>query len=108
MMPSFLPRTRLHGYTAEIPQPSAGARLRAWAARRFGSGLLLPTLLREEGREVRGYLSLYQTSPDGPAGPTALRLAKESKEHAETFLVAAGVADRFGRAPLMSIPPPPS
>jgi len=74
-----------HGYIADIPQPSAGARLRAWFARRFGSGLLLPALLREEGREVRGYLSLYKTSPDGPAGPTALRLARESKEHAETL-----------------------
>jgi vacuolar iron transporter family protein len=72
-----------HGHTAEIPQPSAGARLRAWFARRFGNGLLLPALLREEGREVRSYLTLYQNAPAGPAGPTALLLAKESKEHAE-------------------------
>jgi VIT1/CCC1 family predicted Fe2+/Mn2+ transporter len=47
-------------------------------------------LLEEEGREVKGYLNLYQSSPDGPSGPTALTLARESKEHAETLGKMAG------------------
>jgi VIT1/CCC1 family predicted Fe2+/Mn2+ transporter len=73
------------GYAVEVPGPSLGARLRAGLARRFGSGILLPALLREEGREVRGYLTLYRSAPGSPESSTALRLAKESKEHAETL-----------------------
>jgi vacuolar iron transporter family protein len=79
-----------HGHQVETPRPSRGARLRAWLARRAGSGLLLPMLLQEEGREVKGYLNLYRESPDGAVGPTALTLAKESKEHAETLAAMSG------------------
>jgi VIT1/CCC1 family predicted Fe2+/Mn2+ transporter/rubrerythrin len=78
------------GQEVPVPAPSAGARFRAWTARRLGPGLLLPMLLEEEGREVKGYLKLYQSSPDGPSGPTALTLARESKEHAETLGRMAG------------------
>jgi VIT1/CCC1 family predicted Fe2+/Mn2+ transporter/rubrerythrin len=79
-----------NGHAVGMPAPSRGARLRAWLARRLGSGVLLPMLLEEEGREVKGYLSLYRSSPDGAAGPTALRLAKESAEHAETLAEMSG------------------
>lgn len=79
-----------NGHPVEVPAPSRGARLRAWLARHLGSGLLLPMLLEEEGREVKGYLNLYRSSPDGSAGPTALRLAKESAEHAETLAEMSG------------------
>ena len=51
------------------PSPTRGARFRAWLARRLGSGVLLPMLLQEEGREVKGYLNLYQSEPDGAVGP---------------------------------------
>jgi VIT1/CCC1 family predicted Fe2+/Mn2+ transporter len=79
-----------NGHQVEPPPPSRGARFRAWVARRVGAGLLLPMLLQEEGREVKGYLSLYRESPDGVVGPTALTLAKESKEHAETLAAMSG------------------
>jgi vacuolar iron transporter family protein len=79
-----------HGHPTERPQPSRGARLRAWLARRFGPQLLLPLLLEEEGREVKGYLSLYRESPSGVAGPTALTLARESKEHADRLASISG------------------
>ena len=81
-----------NGHTVGVPAPSRGARLRAWLARRLGSGVLLPMLLQEEGREVKGYLSLYRSEPEGAVGPTALRLAKESKEHAETLAQMSGAA----------------
>ena len=64
--------------------------MRAWLARRLGSGVLLPMLLEEEGREVKGYLNLYRESPEGTAGPTALTRAKESAEHAETLAGISG------------------
>jgi VIT1/CCC1 family predicted Fe2+/Mn2+ transporter len=79
-----------HGHTVLAPGPSRGARLRAWLARRFGPQLLLPMLLEEEGREVKGYLSLYRESPTGAAGPTALTLARESKEHADRLASITG------------------
>ncbi len=79
-----------NGHVVAVPSPSRGARFRAWLARRLGSGLLLPMLLEEEGREVKGYLSLYRSEPEGAVGPTALRLAKESKEHADTLSQITG------------------
>src|SRR5919109_4043913 len=81
-----------HGHPVAVPSPSRGARLRAWLARRLGSGVLLPMLLEEEGREVKGYLSLYRSAPEGTVGPTALRLAKESAEHAETLAEMSGAS----------------
>jgi VIT1/CCC1 family predicted Fe2+/Mn2+ transporter len=79
-----------NGHQVGVPSPSRGARARAWLARRLGSGLLLPMLLEEEGREVKGYLNMYRSSPEGAAGPTALQLAKESKEHADTLAQISG------------------
>ncbi len=79
-----------HGHDAAVPTPSFSARSRAWVARRLGSGILLPMLLQEEGREVKGYLNMYRDAPDAVSGPTALRLAKESKEHAETLARMGG------------------
>ena len=68
-----------NGHHVEPPPPSRGARLRAWVARRVGAGVLLPMLLQEEGREVKGYLSLYRESPDGAVGPTGLVIADQAQ-----------------------------
>ena len=80
------------------PVPAAGARpgvrarLLAALGRRFGAGFLLPILLREEGREVKGYLSLHQRSVAADAKAVSLTLAKESAEHAETLAGLTGGA----------------
>jgi VIT1/CCC1 family predicted Fe2+/Mn2+ transporter len=79
-----------HGHEVATPEPSRGARFRAWLARRLGSGVLLPLLLQEEGREVKGYLNLYRAGPTAAEGPTALQLARESKQHAETLARLSG------------------
>lgn len=78
------------GHDVAIPSPSRQARLRAWIARRLGPGIMLPLLLEEEGKEVKGYLTMYQEAPEGVAAPTALTLARESKEHAETLAGIGG------------------
>ncbi|HEX2217919.1 MAG TPA: VIT1/CCC1 transporter family protein [Gemmatimonadales bacterium] len=78
------------GHRVPVPGPSRSARLRAWVARRVGGSVLLPMLLAEEGREVKGYLQLYDSGRDGAVGPTALRLAQESKEHAQTLSRLSG------------------
>jgi vacuolar iron transporter family protein len=78
------------GHVVAVPAPSGGARFRAWLARRAGTSILLPMLLAEEGREVKGYLKLHDATPDGPVAPTALRLAQESKEHAQALARLSG------------------
>jgi vacuolar iron transporter family protein len=74
-------------------RPSRRARVLAWTARHFGPALLTNLLLKEEGREVRGYLALYRDTAPGAAKDTALTLAKESAEHAETL---GGLAGKSG------------
>ncbi len=72
-------------------RPSARARLLAFLGRTIGPRFLLPTLLAEEGREVRGYLSMHRQLPESGAGKDeALLLARESAEHAGTLGEMAG------------------
>jgi predicted membrane protein (TIGR00267 family) len=71
--------------------PSVRARLLAWMGRTIGPKVLLPLLLAEEGREVKGYLGLFRSTPKGVAGRSeALVLARESAEHATTLGEIAG------------------
>ncbi|MFI5229486.1 MAG: VIT1/CCC1 transporter family protein, partial [Gemmatimonadales bacterium] len=52
----------------------------------FGPGFLLPMLLAEEGREVKGYLDMHRRTLRGaPGAAESLTLARESAEHAETL-----------------------
>ena len=73
-----------------MPRPSGGPGFGPGWAGGSARDFLLPLLLREEGREVKGYLQMYRSSPEGAEAPTALRLAKESKEHAETLAGLSG------------------
>ncbi len=83
-----------HGRRHRAHRPSLRARLFAWLGRRFGSGFLLPILLAEEGREVKGYLDLHRSTAAGAPGKgEALTLARESAEHATAL---AGIAGRSG------------
>jgi vacuolar iron transporter family protein len=54
---------RQHGRTPAPFRPSVRARVLASLGRRFGPGFLLPMLLREEGREVKGYLAMHRATP---------------------------------------------
>ena len=83
-----------HGAPPGRFRPSARARLLSVLGRRFGARSLLSTLLREEGREVKGYLQMHRLTPrDTAGGPEALLLAKESAEHASTLAELAGAGD---------------
>ncbi len=79
-----------NGHPSAAPVPTTRARLMGWLAGVFGTRFLLPLLLAEEGREVKGYLAMHETAPQGPAGPTALQLAKESKQHADRLAGLSG------------------
>lgn len=70
------------GHQAVKPAPTVRARAMARIAGWLGPRFLLPALLAEEGREVKGYLELHERSVGDPAGAAALDLARESKHHA--------------------------
>lgn len=74
-------------------RPSGRARLSAFLGKHIGPRFLLPMLLAEEGREVKGYLAMHRATPTGVAGKgEALTLARESADHASTLGTIAGVA----------------
>lgn len=78
------------GHPQTRPTPTARAKIMARVAGALGVRRLLPLLLAEEGREVKGYLAMHRASPDGPAGAAALRLAHESKQHADHLASLGG------------------
>jgi predicted membrane protein (TIGR00267 family) len=71
-----------HGVDTPVFKPSPRTKLMAFLAKRFGSGFLTTILLKEEGREVRSYLTLYNETAAGSAKDAARQLARESAEHA--------------------------
>ncbi|MGE5733062.1 MAG: VIT1/CCC1 transporter family protein [Gemmatimonas sp.] len=80
-----------HGRDPGSFRPSARTRLLAALGRVFGPGFLLPMLLAEEGREVKGYLDMHRRTARGAPGATeSLTLARESAEHASTLNTISG------------------
>ena len=77
---------REHGREPGSFSPSTRTRLLAGLGKVFGPGFLLPMLLAEEGREVKGYLDMHRRTERGaPGASESLKLARESAEHAETL-----------------------
>ncbi|MGI9090643.1 MAG: VIT1/CCC1 transporter family protein, partial [Gemmatimonadaceae bacterium] len=82
------------GLTPKPFRPTGRTRLLAWLGRRFGPGFLLPMLLAEEGREVKGYMDMHRAMPrNAPGAPEALLLARESAEHAVELSQITGSSD---------------
>lgn len=83
-----------NGHPPKPFQPSGRTRLLAVLGRMFGPGFLLPMLLAEEGREVKGYMDMHRATPAGtPGGAEALQLARESAEHAEELSQITGTSE---------------
>jgi VIT1/CCC1 family predicted Fe2+/Mn2+ transporter/rubrerythrin len=76
------------------PLPSYKTALRtralAWAARRFGTSLVLPLMLAEEGREVQSYLGLARQSTDRQTHAAAVDIAADSAMHAQELSAVMG------------------
>lgn len=82
---------REHGREPGTFQPSTRTRLLAGLGKLFGPAFLLPMLLAEEGREVKGYLDMHRRTARGaPGASESLTLARESAEHAETLNKISG------------------
>src|SRR5882672_3424868 len=83
--PSTAPHEWIHHLEDEADAAFLYREL-AQAERDPGRSELYRKLAAVEDRHV----DMYRGSPDGTAGPTALLLAKESKEHAETLARMSG------------------
>jgi VIT1/CCC1 family predicted Fe2+/Mn2+ transporter len=82
---------RQHGHEPGQFSPSARTKMLAWLGKIFGPGFLLPMLLAEEGREVKGYLDMHRRTARGaPGASESLTLARESAEHASTLNEISG------------------
>ena len=82
---------RQHGREPGAFRPSSRTRLLAMLGKIFGPGFLLPMLLAEEGREVKGYLDMHRRTARGaPGASESLTLARESAEHASTLNTISG------------------
>lgn len=73
--------------------PSLQAKILAWSSRKFGLWIISSALMKEEATEVKSYLGLYKTSLDEPTRTAALRLAKDSAEHANKLMDIKGTTD---------------
>lgn len=57
-------------------------RLLAWVAKRFGTSVVLPLMLAEEGREVQAYLGMARQSTHRQTHKAAIDIASDSAVHA--------------------------
>src|SRR3954465_5909546 len=57
-------------------------RLLAWVAKRFGTSMILPLMLAEEGREVQAYLGMARHSTHRQTHKAAVDIASDSAVHA--------------------------
>jgi len=75
-----------------LPKYATARRSRffAWSARRFGTGLILPLMLAEEGREVQAYLGLARHSTNQLTHKAAVDIASDSAVHARELSEVMG------------------
>ena len=66
--------------------PSFKSNVIAWYSKKFGPGLLSKYMLKEEASEVKSYLGLYRESNFKQTKDIALRLAKDSAQHANRLM----------------------
>ena len=70
--------------------PAFRTRTLAWMSRHFGSSLVLPLMLAEEGREVQAYLGLARSSSHQLTHKAAVDIASDSAVHARELSEAMG------------------
>jgi VIT1/CCC1 family predicted Fe2+/Mn2+ transporter len=72
----------------KIKDEEAGikAKIIVWFSNKFGPSLLTRMMLQEEAIEVKSYLGLYRSNPEGQTRDIALKLARDSAEHANKLM----------------------
>jgi VIT1/CCC1 family predicted Fe2+/Mn2+ transporter/rubrerythrin len=65
-------------------------KLLAWTAKHFGTALVLPLMLAEEGREVQAYLGMARHSSHRQTHKAAVEIASDSAVHARELAAVMG------------------
>src|SRR4026208_2090472 len=65
-------------------------RLLAWIAKHFGTSVILPLMLAEEGREVQAYLGMARHSKHRQTHKAAIDIASDSAVHARELAEMMG------------------
>jgi VIT1/CCC1 family predicted Fe2+/Mn2+ transporter len=73
--------------------PSLKASILAWYSKKFGPGLLSKFMLKEEASEVKSYLGLYKKSDFKQTKDIALKLARDSAQHANRLMESGNTTD---------------
>jgi VIT1/CCC1 family predicted Fe2+/Mn2+ transporter/rubrerythrin len=75
-----------------LPAYSTASRtkLLAWVARQFGTSVILPLMLAEEGREVQAYLGMARHSSHRQTHQAAVDIASDSAVHAKELAEVMG------------------
>lgn len=74
----------------EDPRPTLKAKLLAQFSSKYGPSLLKKMMLLEESSEVKSYLNLYKNSDSTLTKDIAIRLAKDSAQHAQSLMNSSG------------------
>ncbi len=82
-----------NGVKVKNERPSRQAKILSWSSKKFGTWILSKALMREEAEEVKSYMGLYKKSSDSPTKNIALKLAKDSAEHAGELMNLKGVSE---------------
>jgi vacuolar iron transporter family protein len=77
----------------EKRKPSLKANILAWYSKKFGPALLSKFMLKEEATEVKSYLGLYRESDFKQTKDIALKLAKDSAEHAGRLMESSSAIE---------------
>lgn len=73
--------------------PSFKARTIAKISKKIGPALLSQMMLKEESSEVKSYINLYRSSNSDQTQSIALRLARDSANHANQLMTSYGVTE---------------
>jgi len=73
--------------------PSLKASILAWYSKKFGPGLLSKFMLKEEASEVKSYLGLYRESNFKQTKDIALKLARDSVQHANRLMESGNTTE---------------
>jgi len=84
---------RDYNITFENRKPSLKANILAWYSKRFGPVLLSRFMLKEEATEVKSYLGLYRNSDFKQTKDIALKLAKDSAQHANRLMESSDTSE---------------
>ena len=88
-------KEQLEKYNQKIGEliPSTKAKFTSWFSNKFGPALLTRMMLKEEATEVKSYLGLYNSTQVDSTKSIALKLARDSAQHANKLMKTDGVSE---------------